>query len=148
MARHPATYSRIIANKLKPSKNRGIWELYLCKMESLQGPKEHWQHKQRKSYTSYERLLKLLSFQPISVMCELFNTIVLPVLCYGAEIWGMIKSEEIEKIQFQFCKFILQVPTRAPALTAELGRFPLLLHTQLKATNYFVCTSLQISHTI
>jgi len=23
------------------------WELYLCKIESLQGPKEHWQYKQR-----------------------------------------------------------------------------------------------------
>ena len=31
------------------------WELYLCKIESLQGPKEHWQCKQRKSYTLYER---------------------------------------------------------------------------------------------
>ena len=45
---------------------------------------------------------------------------VLPVLCYGAEVWGMVKSEEIEKVQFQF---ILQVPTRAPtaAVMAELG---------------------------
>jgi len=25
--------------------------------------------------------------------------IVLPVLCYGAEVWGIVKSEEIEKIQ-------------------------------------------------
>jgi len=57
--------------------------------------------------------------------------------CYGAEVWGMVKSEEIEKVQFQF---ILQVPTRAPtaAVMAELGWFPLLLHTQLKATKYFV----------
>jgi len=31
------------------------WELYLRKMENLQGPKEHWQYKQRKSYTFYER---------------------------------------------------------------------------------------------
>jgi len=53
---------------------------------------------------------------------------------------GMVKSEEIEKVQFQF---ILEVPTKAPtaAVMAELGRFPLLLHTQLKATKYFVCPS-------
>ena len=95
-------------------------------MESLQGPKEHWQHKQRKSYTSYERLLKLLSFPPISVLCKLFDTIVLAVLCYGAEVWRMIKSDEIAKIQFQFYKFILQVPTSAPtiALMAELDDSP------------------------
>jgi len=55
-------------------------------------------------------------------MCKLFDTIVLPVLCYGAEVRGMVKSEEIEKIQFQFCKCILQVPIRAPtaAVMAEL----------------------------
>ena len=69
-------------------------------------------------------------------MCKLFDTIVLPVLFYGAEVWGMVKSEEIEKVQFQF---ILQVPTKAPtaAVMAELGQFPLLLHTQLKATKYY-----------
>jgi len=54
-------------------------------------------------------------------MCKLFDTIVLPVLYYGAEVWGMVKSEEIEKIQFQFCKFILQVPTRAPTAAVMAG---------------------------
>ena len=75
---------------------------------------------------------KSLSFhQSCSVMCKLFDTIVLPVLCYGAEVWGMVKSDEIEKIQFQFCKYIQQVPIRAPnaAVMAELGRFSVLLHT-------------------
>ena len=41
-----------------------IWELYLHQIESLQGPKEHWQCKQRKSYTSYERLL-IFKFPPV-----------------------------------------------------------------------------------
>jgi len=52
----------------------------------------------------------------------------------------MVKSEEIEKVQFQFT---LQLPTRAPiaAVIAELGQFPLLLHTQLQATKYFFCPS-------
>ena len=35
-------------------------------MESLQGPKEHWQCKQSKSYTSYERLLKLSTSHAVS----------------------------------------------------------------------------------
>ena len=63
---------------------------------------------------------------------KLFHTtcIVLLVVCNGAEVWGMVKSEEIEKIQFQFCKNMLQVPIRVPttAVMAELGRFPVLLH--------------------
>ena len=40
------------------------------------------------------------------------------------------------------CKFISQVPTRAPTAAVMAGlvlrRFPVLLHTQLKATKYFV----------
>jgi len=56
----------------------------------------------------------------------------------------MVKSEEIEKVQFQF---ILQVPTRAPtaAVMVELGRFPLLLHTQLKATKYLSAPATTLS---
>ena len=67
------------------------------------------------------KIAKTSIFPPLSVMCKLFDTIVLPVLYYGAEVWGMVKSEEIEKIQFQFCKFILQVPTRAPTAAVMAG---------------------------
>jgi len=38
----------------------------------------------------------------------------------------MVKSEEIEKIQFQFCKYILlQVPTRAPTAAVMAVNFVL-----------------------
>ena len=30
-------------------------------------------------------------------MCKLFDTIVLPVLCYGTKVWGKVECEEIEK---------------------------------------------------
>ena len=106
-------------------------------MEGLEEPRSSG----NASKESPKHPMKDLSFPPVIVMCKLFDTIVLPVLCYDAEVWGMVKSEEIEKIQFQFCKFILQVPTRAPtaAVMAELRRFPVLLHTQLKATKYVFC---------
>ena len=50
----------------------------------------------------------------------------------------MARSEEIEKIQYQFCKFVLQMPSRAPnaAVSAELGRLPVLLTTQLRTLKY------------
>jgi len=120
-------------------------------MEGLQETKKHWQRKQRKVLYILRKIAKTLSFPPLSVMCKLFDTIVLPVLYYGAEVWGMVKSEEIEKIQFQFCKFILQVPTRAPtaAVMEGLRWFPVLLHTQLKATKYFVYPQLpNIPHSL
>jgi len=67
------------------------------------------------------KIAKTSIFPPLSVLCKLFDTIVLPVLCYGAEVWGMVKPEEIEKIQLQFCKFIFQVPTRAPTAAVMAG---------------------------
>ena len=86
------------------------------------------------------KIAKTLSFPPVSVVCQLFDTIVLPVLCYGAEVWGLVKSEEIERVQFQFCKFILQVSTRAPtaAVMAELGWFPVLSSMSLSCLSFFL----------
>ena len=97
-------------------------------MESLQGPKEHWQCKQRKSNTPYERHCQNFNFS--TSQCHV-DSIALPVLCWYGE-WPNLRnlrnpvpiyttrSEEFEKVQFQF---ILQVPTRAPtvAVMAELG---------------------------
>ena len=35
---------------------------------------------------------------------KLFDTMIKPIACYGAEIWGYGYSDEIEKIQTIFCK--------------------------------------------
>jgi len=63
-----------------------IWEYYLHKMESLQGPKEHWQLKQRKSCTSYKRFLKLEVFHQ-SVSCA--NYLIHSIACSVLWCWGM-----------------------------------------------------------
>jgi len=95
------------------------------------------------------KIAKALSFTTV-MQCHVqtIYSIVLPVLCYGAEVWGTVKFEEIEKVQFQFCKFILQVPTTASttAVMAELGRS--LLHPA-KSNQVFCLPQLyKMSHTI
>jgi len=69
----------------------------------------------------------------------------------GAEVWGMAKSEEIEKIQFQFCKYILlQVPTRAHtaavmAVNFVLSQLPNIPYYPAKESIRITCHGGEIS---
>ena len=52
---------------------------------------------------------------------------VVPILTYGAEIWGGVYRDRIESVHRSFCKFILKVPSQAPnaAVLGECGRSPI-----------------------
>ena len=43
---------------------------------------------------------------PVNINCELFDKIVLPILLYGAEIWGYEYCESIETVQITFYRRI------------------------------------------
>ena len=83
----------------------------------------------RKALYALFKAAKSLSFPPTRVMCKLFDSLVMPVLTYSAEVWGIAKCEEVERVQYQFCKYVLQLPSKASnaATLAELGRYPVLL---------------------
>ena len=51
---------------------------------------------------------------------------ILPILCYGSEVWGYQTYDVIEKVQIQFCKYVLglSVTATAVAVLGECGRFP------------------------
>lgn len=57
---------------------------------------------------------------------ELFDTMVVPILLYGAEVWGF-ENCNIENFHIQFCKTILKVKKSTPhcMIYGELGRIPL-----------------------
>ena len=44
---------------------------------------------------------------PITMQLELFDTMVVPILLYGVEMWGF--ENVIENFHMQFCKTILKV---------------------------------------
>ena len=50
----------------------------------------------------------LKKFHPSDAL-KLFDTMVKPVACYGAEIWGYTNSDEIERIHTRFCKQYLSL---------------------------------------
>ena len=58
---------------------------------------------------------------------KLFDTMVLPVLTYGSEVWGFHGAPDIERVNLKFMKRILRVrlQTTNVAVYGELGRIPL-----------------------
>jgi hypothetical protein len=47
-----------------------------------------------------------LGSRDINFGFRLFDSMVAPILYYGAEIWGTDKVKEIETVQNKFCKWL------------------------------------------
>ena len=77
---------------------------------------------------------------PVSKKSELFDSLVLPVLNYAAEIWGAHDAPDIEVIHTKFCRKLLTVKrsTNLNALYGELGRVPMLIHRKIIMIKYWL----------
>jgi hypothetical protein len=64
---------------------------------------------------------------PLDCQLLLFDQTVLPILTYGAEIWGFSNLDMMEKIHTDFLKYIFNVKRSTPhyMLYGELGRQPI-----------------------
>ena len=74
----------------------------------------------------------VINLQKLESLCNgiprsTFDKVVLPILCYGAEIWGYERTERIERKQIKLLKRVLGVnnTTSNLAVLAECGRDPL-----------------------
>ncbi|XP_060579660.1 uncharacterized protein LOC132736534 [Ruditapes philippinarum] len=78
---------------------------------------------------AYNNLLSVISRLNLDIKTQLllFDSLVVPILLYGSEVWGVYNYKEIDKLHFRFCKRILGVRTQTSnaAVLGELGRFPL-----------------------
>ena len=63
----------------------------------------------------------------IDTQLVLFDSLILPVLLYGCELWGHEITTELEKIHTKFCKNMLYLnrSTSTVMLYGELGTAPL-----------------------
>ena len=86
-------------------------------------------------YIFVEYIAKLTAPLP-SVSIQLFNAMVVPILCYGSEIGGFSSDEEIE---LQFLKFTLRLPGNATnaAVRGELGQFPVNMFWKERILKYW-----------
>jgi hypothetical protein len=64
---------------------------------------------------------------PISLQLHLFNSMVVPILPEGSEVWGFEQVQILEKFQMHFCKFIMNLKSSTPNCMdyGEFGIFPL-----------------------
>ena len=71
---------------------------------------------------------------------KLFDSMVKPIAVYGAEIWGYAYSEEIEKIQTQFCKQYVGLKQKTADIFAlgECGRYPLAVTYMTRCVKYWL----------
>ena len=76
---------------------------------------------------------------PIDLQLQLFDTAVMPVLLYGAEVWGYEDNKIIETIQLKFLKYIMSLKKNTPSsiVYGELGRMPVELLIKQRMINYW-----------
>ncbi len=48
---------------------------------------------------------------PIDLQFELFDAMIAPILLYGSEIWGFTVAEHVERVQTDYCKYVMGVPS-------------------------------------
>ena len=64
---------------------------------------------------------------------------VVPILLYGAELWGYEQINLIENVQSQYCKYLLKLSVSTANVSAlgECGRYPLYVK-YLKCIRYWI----------
>ena len=79
---------------------------------------------------AYNCLLSLFSRIPMDVKTKLslLDKLVVPILLYCSEVWGIYNNRDIANLHLKFCKIILGVKqTCDTSVLGELGRYPLSL---------------------
>ena len=86
------------------------------------------------------RRCALLGIRDPALQCKLFDTLVLPILSYGCEVWGVDArcGAAAEPLHKGFMKSLLGVRKSVAThmVLAELGRFPLQIHFWLRILRY------------
>ena len=73
------------------------------------------------------RVRRKVSIMKIQNLFKIFDSVMKPILCYGAQIWGYNVIKKIERVQIKFCKKICHLPENSCDAMAlgECGRLPL-----------------------
>ena len=74
-----------------------------------------------------------------SMQLDLFNSMVLPILFYGCEVWGFCQADSLERFYISFLKSILCVKQSTPNcfVYGEFGLFPLIIERKMRIIKYW-----------
>ena len=72
-------------------------------------------------------------------MLKLYKAYLIPIMCYGSEIWGFQEDKSIEKVELWILKHMLHVLISTPtmAVRGELGQLPLHLWWKERILKYW-----------
>ena len=70
---------------------------------------------------------------------KLFDACIMPILCYGSEVWGVSYCKNIENFQAKVCRWFLKVGRNVSSCMAlgECGRLPLQFNYTSRAVKYW-----------
>ena len=97
-----------------------------------------------KAIFSLKSVLNNLPGLPVSNILHIFDSKILPILTYGAEVWGIAPRDSVTMVYNRFHKYILGLPFRATNILAlgELGRPSFKYFTYLKQVSYWLKISM------
>ena len=76
---------------------------------------------------------------PLDVMFQLFDSMVMPILLFSCEVYGIESLDIIERVHLKFCKHILRLKKSTPnyMVYGESGRFPLSVEIKVRLISYW-----------
>ena len=76
---------------------------------------------------------------PIDIQLQLFDSLVLPIMLYGCEIWGNANIDALDKLHLKFLKMVLGVQGKTcnNIVYGELGRYPLEVYIRKRAIGFW-----------
>ena len=71
---------------------------------------------------------------------QLFNTMILPILLYCSEVWGLHNTDKIETFHLSFLKSILCVKKSTPTcfIYGELGMYPIHIEMKMRVIKFWL----------
>lgn len=84
--------------------------------------------------------LKILNNCDFKVCFKFFDSIIVFILIYGVEVWGIDINEEIEVVQNDFCKWILGISKKVINIMVrgECGRLFFYVIYMIKLVKYWL----------
>ena len=77
---------------------------------------------------------------PLDVIIDLFDKMVLPVITYGSEVWGISVMELTRRLQRKFYKIVFHLRQSTPTtfLLGETGKAPVDVYIKCRVLNYWL----------
>ena len=72
---------------------------------------------------AYKNLLRIFDKNPLDIKTKisLFDSMVKPIVLYGAEVWGVYNFKSIDNLHLRFLKYLLGVKKQIPIYAVYVG---------------------------